>query len=56
MRIIKKNEIEYIKKCKLCKSVFAYKSSEIHEPLYATVKCPVCGKYNKPSILDKKVK
>lgn len=56
MRLIKENDTERKHKCKLCKSIFAYENSDIDPNLYPTVRCPVCGKLNEPSIFDRKVK
>ena len=55
MRIIKENKIEKEHKCINCKSIFAYKESD-KTSIFGVLECPVCGKYNEPSIFDKKVK
>jgi len=55
MRIIKENNTEKIHKCEKCKSLFAYKGSD-KTFIFGMLECPVCGKYNEPSIFDKKVK
>lgn len=67
MRIIKRGlkpekNIERLKKCRVCKTVFAYTSKDLQEFGYDAytwhfgVICPVCENYLSKSIFDKKVK
>ena len=56
MRIIKSNNIERIKKCNVCRTVFAYTGDDVDGMIYPTVTCPKCGRIQEISIFDKKVK
>lgn len=56
MRIIE--EAEYEKRCCECKSLFAYKGSDIKKQLFSLTKivyCPVCDEYNIVHDRDRKV-
>lgn len=55
MKIIKENNIERMKKCDGCGSIFAYNSKDINYYLYPTVRCPVCNKPLSVLYLDKKI-
>ena len=55
MRIIKSNNIERIKKCEVCRTVFAYTGDDVDGSFYPTVTCPKCGRIQRISRFDKKV-
>lgn len=60
MRVFEENNQEYLHKCKTCKSIIAYKRTEL-KICYSNlimdkyIKCPVCGERTYISIFDKKV-
>lgn len=66
MRIIKKGvkpkNVERIKKCNVCKTVFAYTYKDLHEfgydadCFYLGLICPICENHLSKSIFDKKAK
>ncbi len=66
MRIIKRGikpeNVERLKKCHVCKTVFAYTYKDLHEfgydedTWYQGLICPVCENHLSKSIFDKKVK
>jgi len=56
MRVIKEYNQERMRKCKNCKSTYAYTLREVRKLIYRTVICPVCKEVDFVSIFDKKVK
>ena len=66
MKIIKqgriRKDVDRIKKCKYCQTVFQYSSRDIidltvdGQELFDGVQCPVCEELIATSFLDKKVK
>lgn len=59
MRVISKDEQERIKQCSCCNSMIAYKMEDVRFDNVLNTKeivCPVCNKWIKASIFDKKVK
>lgn len=58
MRVIEENKVEKIHKCCFCRSLIAYKYTDIHEDIWDMryIKCPVCKEKQSPSIFDRKVK
>ncbi len=58
MRVIKENNIEKVHKCSFCKSLLAYKMTDIYEDCWYKnlIRCPVCKHEQQVSIFDRKVK
>ena len=58
MRLIKENKQERIHKCGFCKSILAYKHTDILSDFWDNkyMKCPVCKERIYPSIFNRKVK
>ena len=58
MRVIEENKIERKHKCSFCKSIIAYKYTDIYIGFWGTkyILCPVCKAEIEPSIFDRRVK
>lgn len=54
MKIINEINVEKLKKCSYCKSIFSYTMKDADNIFYK-LECPVCNHYLYPSIFDKKV-